>query len=260
MHETLHGTHKSKIGVAQDVLIDSLSKLPPTTSVGILTFNGWVYQPGPPKKDDLETAIRSTSAGGGTPLWEFMQVAGTELLKIRQANSNVGNYKILVLTDGLAGDSYLAEDRPGKIGYLTDILRRGIIIDCIGVNMEKDHDLATSINGSYMRANDPESFKKAVAKSVSEAGATSPDVTAECYETMKFLPANFTRDVIHGLSKYENQPIGELASVEVVNKDGSVTVVPPPSPPTSHFIWVVLGIAVGIIFFIGLLFIFSCDW
>ena len=261
MGENMRATHQQKITAAQDALISALSKVSIDTNIGVLTFNGWLYHPALLDKPQLEASIKSTYPSGGTPLWSYMQAAATELLKIRQANGNVGFYKILVVTDGQAQDQYLADDSSEKIGYLSDILRRGITVDCIGVMMGNDHYLATRINGSYMRADNPESLKNAVAKSVAEIGFSGKDVEEECFATVQALPDNFVKTVIHGLSRYENQAIGEVATAEVGDNPSPI---PDANVVRSNNIgkWII-GIVVGIvacIVIIGIVVKCEGDW
>jgi hypothetical protein len=230
MGEHLRSCNREKIVVAREVLNNVLSNMPTNdTSVGILTFNGWIYQVGPVDKDKMRAALDSSTTypSGGTPLWEYIKHACDALLQTRQANGNVGFYKVLVVTDGKAGDMHLAEDHQNRLGYLSDILRRGITIDVIGLDMDRDNYLATKINGSYMLADSPDSLKQAVRKSVAEVGTTSPDVTQECFETVKGLPESFAKAVISGICTYENQPIGEKPQIKVYNQDGTTTVKAP---------------------------------
>jgi hypothetical protein len=261
MGEGMRSQRVQKIKAAQTALIEAIAKAPDDTNIGILTFNGWLYRPGPMDKPKLEAAIKATYPGGGTPLWSYMQAAATELLKLRQANGNVGFYKILVVTDGQAQDQYLAEDSSDKIGYLSDILRRGITIDCIGVMMNSDHYLATRINGTYMKADDPESLKKAVAKSVAEIGVTGKDVEEECFATAQLLPDKFVKDVIRGLTRYENQAIGEVApATDTVDMSSSQI---PDVGTSSANKWIIGGV-IGFIVVIVIIFIMTkaCagDW
>ena len=230
METNMRIARKSRIDVAQEALSDVLSNLSSSTKIGILTFNGWAYDFGPVDSTRLKASISSTRTSGSTPLWAHMKVAADKLLQVRQANNNVGRYKIVVVTDGEAGDENLAADNdwrgnPKEVpGYLTDIMNRGIIVDANGLDMKGDHSLSNRINGSYMRGDDPSSFKESVKKAVAEikfddAGGDSDEV----FEMLNQLPDDFTYAVVKGLSVFHNQPIGQAPPpVILVEETGEV--------------------------------------
>ena len=207
--ETTMRVGKTRMEVAHAALIDVLSKVPPSTNVGVLTFGGWVYELGPVDQARLQQAVLAAKPNGGTPLWAYIKTGANKLLEARQSNNNLGVYKLVVVTDVEAQDGDLAEDqRNGKLGYLNDIKNRGLIIDAIGLDMKGDHKLATQVNGSYMRGDDPASLKAAVQQSVAEiklSDAGSQDLLAE----INGLPDEFSRGVLVGLGVFQNQGIGE---------------------------------------------------
>ena len=133
----------------------------------------------------------------------------------RQKRGNVGSYKLLVVSDGEAGDQVLnraSQHRDGspKPGVLEDVKSRGIIIDAIGLDMQKDHPLSKEINGKYMRGDDPASLAKAIQSAVAEVGFAGPkDASEEAFQIVQELPETFTTSALKGLTIFANQPIGE---------------------------------------------------
>jgi hypothetical protein len=166
----------------------------------------------------LTSSVNSIVAQGGTPLYEYIGHGATELLKQREDNSNVGHYKLVVVTDGEAGDGSLNEDvslgdgsfRPG---VLKDVISRGIVVDTIALDMDSDHSLKTSINGAYMSGDDPESLKQSLTKAVAEVGSGDTSITEEAFKELTNVPDTFASSVIEGLSTFKNVPIGEPAPI-----------------------------------------------
>jgi Mg-chelatase subunit ChlD len=73
MAENMRTVKQSRMKTAQDALVSVLTQVPPTTKVGIITFNGWIYDLQPVDRAKLEEAIRGTSPSGGTPLYGFIK-------------------------------------------------------------------------------------------------------------------------------------------------------------------------------------------
>lgn len=245
------GVRTTRMQVAQDALVDVLTKVPKSTKVGVLTFGGWVYDLQPVDQDKLVAAIRSTRPGGGTPLYQYISSGATRLLQERQNQNNAGSYKLLVVTDGLAGDSGLNSDSTFgdgsvKPGVLKDVLNRGIVVDAIGLDMANKHPLSTQINGSYMRGDDPGSLSKAIAKSVAEVGfGNTQDASDEAFKEISELPEDFILASLKGLTTFANQPIGEKPPVEVIQPDGTTMVVPNPANESSGTPFLVMGIIIA---------------
>ena len=84
-----------------------------------------------------------------------MKRGADALLKAREKQFGYGTYRLLIVTDGEAGDPRLVES------FTPDIISRGITIDVIGVEMPSRHTLATRVH-SYRNANDPESLRQAI--------------------------------------------------------------------------------------------------
>lgn len=251
---------KSRISVAQTALIEVLSQLPDSTKVGILTFNGWIYDLGPVDREKMKAAVLKTKPSGGTPLYQFMRDGATRLLKERQANNNVGSYKLLVVTDGIAGDAGLNTDgrfRDGSVkpGVLRDIISRVITVDAIGLDMVKKHPLSAEINGKYMRGDDPKSLASALKNSVAEVGfGSTKDASEDAFKEISELPDSFVNAALKGLTTFHNHPIGEKPPVETpVNNSQVVPVqVQPVAAQNGGSGFAAVGfsvIAVGVILF-----------
>ena len=226
MRQRMSGS-KSRMQIAQDALIQVLSKVPESTNVGIVSFQGWIYETGPVDRKKLSDAIRSTVPGGSTPLYASLRGAATELLKKREAQGNVGYYKLLVVTDGEAGDATLNLDShyPDgglKLGVLQEIIQRGIVVDTIGLDMPGNHSLSKLINGAYMSGDNPRSLTEAVSKAVAEIGfGDGRDTPEEAFEELGDIPESFAMAAILGLTTYSNHPIGERSPEAVVSSHSS---------------------------------------
>ena len=242
MGDYMRSAGKTRMEVAQDALIEVLSKTPDTTKIGILGFGGWIKPIGPVDRAKLEDTIRSIRPGGGTPLYEYMRAAGTALLQERQKQLNVGSYKLLVITDGAAGDDNLNddgslngtigtwEDGTPRLGVLADIMSRNITVDTIALDMKADHPLKNSINGSYMRGDDPSSLVEAMSKAVAEVGfGDSKDASEDAFAEIADLPVDSAIVILKGLSTFPNHKIGEKPPIPVVQEDGTVTLQPDPA-------------------------------
>ncbi len=184
-----------------------LEQLPPDAQVGVLVLNGrqrmgeWIIPLGPLQPERLEQAIRRIQASGGTPLGQFMKVAADALLKLR-AQQRYGNYRLLIVTDGEAGDRQLVE------GYLPQIQARGITVDVIGVDMQRDHSLKNQVT-SYRRADDPRSLQQAIQESLAESSLDSQDADEQSdFELLAALPDEIALASIQQLCEANNEPIG----------------------------------------------------
>ena len=213
----------TRMSVAKDALKQVLEQIPDTTHVGILVFplGNWVYPLGPRKESMLAGAIDSIQSGGGTPLGEYMKRGADVLLNARRKQFGYGTYRLLVVTDGEAGDARQVE------AYTPDIISRGITIDCIGVEMASRHTLATKVH-SYRNANDPESLKQAISEVFAEVASGDAGPGGEnAFELIADLPEATASAMLKSLSTSGNQPIGEVPSMRAANP-------PSPSPAPSY--------------------------
>lgn len=237
MGDLMSSVRETRLSVAKRALIDVVSKAPPTTKVGILTFNGWAYDIQDIDQAKIKEAIDNIQSSGSTPLYEHIRAGATRLLKERQSQGNVGYYKLIVVTDGEADHSDAAlnddstfYDGSVKPGILKDILSRGVVVDAIGLDMAGNHTLATQINGAYMRGDNPESLTQSLKQAVAEVGfGTTQDVSDEAFREISELPETFVVAALEGLTTFSNHPIGEKPDIVVVREDGTVAMVPDPN-------------------------------
>ena len=213
----------TRMSVAKNALKQVLEQIPDTTHVGILVFprGNWVYPLGPRKESMLAGAIDSIQSGGGTPLGDYMKRGADALLEARKKQFGYGTYRLLVVTDGEAGDARQVE------AYTPDIISRGITIDCIGVEMASRHTLATKVH-SYRNANDPESLKQAISEVFAEVASGDAGPGGEnAFELIADLPEATASAMLKSLSTSGNQPIGEVPSMRAADP-------PSPSPAPSY--------------------------
>ncbi len=213
----------TRMSVAKNALKQVLDQIPDTTHVGILVFprGNWVYPLGPRKESMLAGAIDSIQSGGGTPLGDYMKRGADALLEARKKQFGYGTYRLLVVTDGEAGDARQVE------AYTPDIISRGITIDVIGVEMASRHTLATKVH-SYRNANDPESLKQAISEVFAEVASGDAGPGGEnAFELITDLPEATASAMLQSLSTSGNQPIGEGPVMRSVES-------PSPSPAPSY--------------------------
>ena len=209
MGTPMRGTNRDRMSVARDALKQVLGQIPGTTHIGVLVFpNGnWVYPLGPRNDTQLEGAIDSIRAGGGTPLGAYMKTGADALLEARKRQLGYGTYRLLVVTDGEANDANLVE------GYTPDIISRGITIDAIGVEMEPRHTLATKVH-CYRSADDPESLRQAINEVFAEVSSSDTGTAGEdAFEMIADLPSDTASAMLKTLSTTGNEPIRQHAEM-----------------------------------------------
>ena len=223
MGAVMAGTGRDRMSVAKDALKQVLGQIPDTTHIGILVFptGNWVYPLGPRKETMLVGAIDSIQSGGGTPLGDYMKQGADALLKARKEQFGYGTCRLLVVTDGEAGDQRKVE------AFTPDIISRGITIDVIGVEMTSRHTLATKVH-SYRNADNPESLKQAITEVFAEVSTGDAGKGGEnAFELIADLPEATASAMLKSLSTSGNQPIGEVPSMRAADP-------PSPGPATSY--------------------------
>ncbi len=194
----------AKIDAAKQAISQVLEALPADTQLGVMLLNGaqqnghWLIPLGPLNVAQAKQRIQSIRADGGTPLGEKVQFGMDELLRLR-AKLSYGTYRLLVVTDGEATDS----DRLNRV--LPGVLSRGIAVDVIGVDMAKQHSLATQVH-SYRRADDAASFEKAVSDILAESSATNDGADSD-FDLIASLPDSLASEALVALSKPNNAAV-----------------------------------------------------
>jgi len=252
METGMRKVRMSRMMAAQEALVAVAHQLPTSTNVGLLTFNGWVYELQPIDRDKLIAAVKSTYASGGTPLGKYMKDGADVLLKARDKHRGIGTYRLLVVTDGEATDGSAMNK------FAPEIVSRGIILDTIGVDMKSDHILK-NVSKKYMRADDPESLKNAVVAALAEVGKGSGDDGVGGFEMLNGLSSDGAKAIIAGLTDHQNHGIGEDPPVKVVDENGNVKYVQAPKKDEGGIgIGGVFLIIIAVIVGVGIVIILVC--
>lgn len=210
MNSKLSGTSTRKIDAAKQALREVLKQVSADTQIGLLVFssanlqNDWVYPLGPRDDAKLMQAIGLPEPKAGTPLGAYIKKGADRLLEQRARQHGYGTYRLLIVTDGEAGDVPLMER------YVPEVMARGITIDVIGVDMKSNHTLATKVH-SYRKANDPQSLTRAIAEVFAEVGGTQTDgATEEAFAELAPIPTEMASAMITALATSGNNPIGSI--------------------------------------------------
>ncbi len=210
MNSKMHHSNESKMAVAKAALLDVLRLVPDSTHIGMLVFSGrgfdneWIYPLGPRDDAKLSEAINKPIGRGGTPLGEYIKKGADRLLEARNKQHGYGSYRLLIVTDGAAGDPDLVD------AYTPEVIARGITMDVIGVNMDSDHTLATKVH-SYRRGNDPAALKQAIAEVFAEVSSAGDGGVAEeeAFAILQSIPGELALSILESLSASGNAPIGK---------------------------------------------------
>lgn len=195
----------SRIEAAKSAITSVLKQFPRDTKLGLLLLNGarnkdhWAIPPNPLSVSQATSLVAAIRAEGGTPLGDKMREGADALLKLREKQV-YGNYRLIIVSDGEAEDKKLLES------YLPDILSRGIMVNVIGVDMKKDHSLATRVH-SYRRADDQAALEKAIEEVLAERIDASGGNQNSDYETLEGLDDQLAKDVLASLAKLNNSMI-----------------------------------------------------
>jgi uncharacterized protein YegL len=244
MAESMRSVRTTKMHAAQDALRNLVNSMPPATQMGLLTFHDWVFPLGPVDKGKAIQDISKTYSSGGTPLGEYMKTGADVLLATREKNHGVGTYTLLVVTDGEANDNDL------MLANTADIVSRGITLKTIGVNLDKDHTLATK-SVAYFPADDLKSLQGALQQAVAEVPAGNDNIEEDAYALIAGLPGEMVTPLIDAITKTItfNQPIGEKPKIRVVDEKGNVSFVAP--PPIEEGAWglfsIIFVVVLGVI-------------
>ncbi|MEM7314829.1 MAG: vWA domain-containing protein [Planctomycetota bacterium] len=195
----------TRIEAAKGALLTVLESLPPESKVGVVLLNGrgeWLLPLGEVDPLAMRSTISKIRAKGGTPLGQFMKVGTDALLDLR-SKEHYGDFRLLIVTDGEAGDKRKVRE------YLPDILSRGITVDVIGVDMQKNHSLATKVH-SYRRADDPQSLTRAVQEVFAETTGGASDAEESDFELLEGIPVEFAQAALVSLAESGDTPIGAI--------------------------------------------------
>jgi hypothetical protein len=258
MSNSFPGVVDSRWAAATTAIEHVVAEIPETTQLGLVVFSAkgsdteWVVPLGPNDSAAVVEALGRLRPHGGTPLGEFIKVGADRLLAARAEQHGYGTYRLLVVTDGRAGD-------PKKVDvYSEDLLQRGVVLDVIGVAMKNDHQLK-QVAHSYRRADDPKQLLQAVKEVLAEVPlAGDAGASADAFTVTDNLPDNFVFALIEEFTTFQNHPIGEAPPAPSSGAADTVPApapapVPAPVPPTGSSCSVTSGVAMSFGSFAGLL-------
>lgn len=204
---------QSRMDAAKAALVTVLRSVPPKTEVGVLVFSGknkgssdWIVPLGPLNLSAAEAAITRIDADGGTPLGQYLKVGADAMLDRRRSQSGFGTFRLLVVTDGEASDPTLLER------HLPDVMRRGLRVDVIGIDMNARHTLANEVS-SYREAKDAAGLSTALAEVFAEVGGGGAALDligdAEQYAMVQAFASSGAVAVLNALKPQGDWPIGQ---------------------------------------------------
>jgi hypothetical protein len=158
---------KRKLEGAKWAIAEFLKKVPADVNLGLYVFDENhsrrsecnVLPLGPNNMAAFLQAINEVEAGGGTPLARAIQFGAEVLAEQRKQQLGYGEYRLIVVTDGLA------DDIPQAAEFATE---KEIPIYAIGLCIQEDHPLR-QYAVSYRAANNFQDLAKALEATVSEA-------------------------------------------------------------------------------------------
>ena len=158
---------KRKLEGAKWAVAEFLKKVPEDVNLGLYVFDEHHVPPQPncevvPLASNNMTAflqaINNVEAGGGTPLSRAIQFGAEVLAKQKAKQLGYGEFRLVVVTDGLA------DDIPQAAEFATE---KEIPIYAIGLCIQEDHPLR-QYAVSYRAANSFEDLAKALEATVAE--------------------------------------------------------------------------------------------
>ena len=137
--------------------------LPDDANIGLLVFDNSgtreVVPLGSERKEAFLQAIEDVSAGGGTPLQESIHTGVDALVAQYKKQLGYGEYRLVIVTDGLADGLDEAAD------YATQY---GIPMYTIGLCVGEDHPLR-QLSVSYRAADTMEDLRDALKDTLAES-------------------------------------------------------------------------------------------
>ena len=159
-------TFRRKLDGAKWAVAEFLKKVPEDVNLGLYVFDERhtgkseceVVPLGPNNMAAFLQAINDVEAGGGTPLARAIQFGAEVLAKQKAKQLGYGEFRLVVVTDGLA------DDIPQAAEFAT---KKEIPIYAIGLCIQEDHPLR-QYAVSYRAANSFEDLAKALEATVAE--------------------------------------------------------------------------------------------
>ena len=158
------GSMKEEIDEAKEGFLEFLKNLPDDINLGLLIFDARrmreVVPLGSGNRDHVRKEVLAISPSNGTPLGEAIQVANTKLLDQYRRQIGLGNFGIVIVTDGEADDSDL------MVKNAVEAEKYGFQIYTIGFGIE-GHSLK-GYSMVYMVANNKQQLANALQEMIVE--------------------------------------------------------------------------------------------
>jgi len=209
MNERMSGGIR-RIDAAKKAIAEVLRQFPVDTKLGLMLLNGdrskqhWAIPLEHLSVPQATRRVEAVGADGGTPLGERMREGADALLQLREKQI-YGNYRLLIVTDGEANDA-----RQLAL-YLPDVLSRGLTVDAIGVDMKKNHSLATRVH-TYRRADDQAALSKAIEEVFAEKMDSSSTDAGADFSLLQAFDDNTAKEALLALSRPNNSSVIGVSS------------------------------------------------
>jgi Ca-activated chloride channel family protein len=156
---------KSKIDGAKWAVDEFMKTVPDDINLGLFVFDGQgvreVVPLAPLDRAAFLAAIHDVRAAGATPLGESIKAGVDALMKNYQRQLGYGEYRLIVVTDGEASGSSIAE----AVQYAQDF---GVPIYTIGLDVQENHSLRAN-SRQFFSAKSFEALKKGLIDSAAES-------------------------------------------------------------------------------------------
>ncbi len=173
-----------KLDGAKEAIIKYIEKVPADYNLGLLVFgvnegNGIkeVVALGSENHENVKSAVLNIKATGGTPLASATKFGVNQLVKQYKKQLGYGEYRMVIVTDGIANDPSLFEQN------LIDASRYSFIATYgIGLCIDGGH-LLKAYSMSYTDADDYDKLSKALEETIGELSDFDPkDFKPEDFE------------------------------------------------------------------------------
>ncbi len=156
---------KNKIDGAKWAVNEFMQTIPDDINLGLFVFDAQGVREVVPlaalDRAAFLSAIRDVRAAGGTPLGESIKAGVDALMKKYQEQLGYGEYRLIVVTDGEASGSSIAE----AVDYAQDF---GVPIYTIGLDVNEQHSLRAN-SRQFFSAKSFEELKKGLIDSAAES-------------------------------------------------------------------------------------------
>lgn len=160
-----------KIEWAKQAVAQFLNQVPGDVNLGLYIFDDdgdrEVVPLGSNNRERVLSAVQAIDVGGGTPLGAALRHAKTQLLQQYKQQLGYGEFRLIVVTDGEAGDMSVMETEAQEVASLPFQLRT--IGLCIG-----EHHALRRYSLSYSAANNDAELQRALQQATAEIDVFTP--------------------------------------------------------------------------------------